>query len=264
MRLNSTCKPLISSAIILGITACGSSGSGYSTPEPIKLSGPATLSAIAADASAADGSVSIADTMTDFPTNILTDFATRFPDVTAEEQYRKISYSAGVITEERFGVEGESANDTEAYAEYSENGNFLSSVSTTEDTSLPANVADTLSALYPSAIFDEVETSTDHNAAVTWEVEIESGDAEVELMLDATGTLLTTTEEITASAVPAAALSKIQQELQGLSEIEYEMITDNISGNIIYEGELETESESVSIRCAENGDIISIEYEGTL
>lgn len=314
MYLKTLSQSLIATSTAIALAACGGSdsGSGYSDAgdnaiaTPVKLSGPLTLSAVASDAATVDGSVAITDTMAMIPTAILDDFASRFPQLTAEEQFRRIDYSGGVAVAEVYGIEGESGDDEEddegteddtnaevdegaeegagednddgndaddssnqsgeaasfeVLAEYTASGNFLTSITTTDDITLPAAAADALALRYGGASFDEAELETDQDGNQTYVVEVEQSGVELEVTVDAAGSVLMVEEEIFESQVPPLALANFQQELAGLDNVEYEMTTDERTGTVTYEAEYEGDGESVSITSTESGEIIAIEYE---
>jgi hypothetical protein len=311
MYLKTLTQSLIATSTAVALVACGGSdsGSSYSAAgdnaiaTSVKLSGPLTLSAVASDAATVDGTVAITDTMAMIPTAILDDFASRFPQLTAEEQFRRIYYSGGVAVAEVYGIEGESGDDDEGteddtdaevdggaeegagednddgndadassnesgeaesievLAEYTASGNFLTSVTTTDDITLPAAVADALVLRYSGASFDEAELETDQDGNQTYVVEVEQSGVELEVTVDTAGSVLMVEEEIAESQVPPLALANFQQELDGLDSVEYEKTTDERSGTVTYEAEYEGDSESVSITSTDSGEIIAIEYE---
>ncbi|MEM7258550.1 MAG: hypothetical protein AAF404_14315 [Pseudomonadota bacterium] len=126
MHTNTYRRSFIMFAAAALITGCGGSDGGMSLPS-IKLSGPISTALAANDQSTptADGSTDIATTLSNFPAAALQDFATRFPAMVADELYRMVTYQAGSMTGEIFGIEGEDAAETsEVEALYSADGTF--------------------------------------------------------------------------------------------------------------------------------------------
>ncbi len=260
MIRNIRSKIYICTMMALPLLGCGGSES-TTMAEMIKLSGPLSLAA-AADAPVTAGSINVVDTMSAFPSGILDDFASRFPAVSAEEQYRRITYDQSVVVSEMFVVSGESADveGVEISAEYTVSGNYSSSVSTEEGVLVPAAVTDVMAVLYPGVSLDEVEEQTDNDGNVTYEGEFEISGSEFEVIFDVTGNLLKMEEELAVDQIPSNVSLCFQQELTGNSEVEYESFTDNMAGVLSYEAEIEGAGEGVSIHCSGNGDVISIEY----
>lgn len=263
-QLKSTHSLAIVASIAL-LSGCGADG-GTSLPA-IKLSGPISSALAASDQVPlnSDGTVGIGATLASFPQAALNDFATRFPDMVAEEQYRIVNYDQGIIVSEVFGIEGENSTDTaEVEAQYNADGSFSLSSTSSDASELPVAVSDALSSLYPSMTIDESEQLTDSNGNINYQVELEDAAMEVELLFDSNGVLLQVAEEIDASQAPAVVVTNATQELPADGEIEYEKITDSVAGVITYEVEVERDIESVEITYSETGNVLSMTFEQAL
>ncbi len=197
--------------------------------------------------------------LSNFPAAALQEFATRFPGTVVEERFRVITYSAGVIVGEAFGIEAETASDATGFeAQYGADGSFVASVTTTHSMDLPLAVTDTLNSLYPGVSFDEREMLVDDNGAVTYQVELDAAQSGVELTIDSNGTLLESAEDIQRVQVPLAVVNGVQQVVANGQAAEYELLTDRQSGVATYGAELEGKEESVSLEYDEAGNLLVI------
>lgn len=251
---------ILAAGLVL-MSGCGGQD-GENSPGAIRLTGPVSMALAASDQSEvpADGALEVGTILSVFPSVALEDFSNRFPAAVAEEQYRMVSYVGGTAGNEVFGIEGYGADGTsEIDAVYDTAGSFLSSREGSSIAVVPAAVSDVLSSLYPDAVIDESEQWVDGSDAVTYEVELESAQSEFEVIIDAGGLVLETSEEIAESLVPANVVSGARQELAAGQSVEYERVTTD--GSVSYRAELEAEVESVEIQFTESGGIVSVTWE---
>jgi len=259
MHYQSIVATITASTLSIALAGCGGSESGSDAAgETIKLGGPLSLAASTAQP-AEDGTVPLNTTLTNLPAGIEADFATRYPGYIVEERYRQLDYSGGTLIGEQYGLEGEAADDSEVEASYSAEGNFLAAVTSVEDITLPPEILQVLETQYPGAEFDDIEQITDESGNISYEVEIESGSAETELLMDSLGNVLSSAEEIPQSMLPAAVLQNLNAEIASFAEAEFERITAS-DGSVRYEAELEGRSESVNMLFSETGELLQIQY----
>jgi len=260
MKIDRNLCLVIPAVITIAVTGCDSSGTG-ANGAPIALNGPKAIAA--GNSTSADGtSVTFSELLSGFPERAKVDFMSRFPGIETEERFRRLNYVAGAIANETYGLEGESSG-SEFEVTYSAEGNFLSSKTSTEISTLPSAIKLSVATTYPGALFDNVEQITDDAGIISYQFEITDGVVETELTVDTSGIILTTVEEIPASSVPASVISGVESELQGFSEVEYEKITAS-DGVVQYLVDLETKVESVEYALTIGGEITSIKYEEEL
>ena len=257
-----SCAVLAVTALISGCD--GSGGDGDPATSPITLSGPLSSALAAADQiqPSSDGTISVNAMLAGFPAAAMTDFAARFPNSLADEQYRRVSYNGGVVVAEVFGIEGENAAETaEVSALYRADGSFVSSVSSSMLATVPANVTNTVNSLYPGATVTETQQRVDENGAITYAVDLDLAGSELDLLLDSAGALVETAQEIAAAQAPAAVVTAAQQELAGGVAIEYEQVTNTQAGSVVYEAELDHDIEGVELSFSDTGQILSMTFE---
>lgn len=260
------CKPLVLCAVAAVLSGCGGGEEAMALPT-IKLSGPVAAALAASDQSvpSADGTFSVGGSLSLFPHAARDDFASRFPDRVADEQYRIVNYDQGIVVSEVFGIEGEDTMDNgDVEAIYNSDGSFSASVSSSEPVEVPVAVSDILDSLYPNSSMEELEQLIHSDGMITYEVELEDAASEREVLISDAGVLLEESVELAESEVPTVVLANASQEFANSTELEFERVTDSLTGGVTYHVESEGEAESVEFVYDASGNVVSITFEQAL
>jgi hypothetical protein len=128
--------------------------------------------------------------------------------------------------------------------------------------SLPTSITDYITLNYPNYSIDEAEYDMTCDSTMVIEVEIESGNSELELTFDMSGNFLYASVEINSMSLPAAVSNSITTNFSGytLEDDEAEELT-MADGSKRYEVELESTQNDLEVLFAADGTVICQEVD---
>ena len=128
--------------------------------------------------------------------------------------------------------------------------------------SLPTSITDYIILNYPNYSIDEAEYDMTCDSTMVIEVEIESGNSELELTFDMSGNFLYASVEINSMSLPAAVSNSITTNFSGytLEDDEAEELT-MADGSKRYEVELESTQNDLEVLFAADGTVICQEVD---
>lgn len=128
--------------------------------------------------------------------------------------------------------------------------------------SLPTSITDYITLNYPNYSIDEAEYDMTCDSTMVIEVEIESGNSELELTFDMSGNFLYASVEINSMSLPAAVSNSITTNFSGytLEDDEAEELT-MADGSKRYEVELESTQNDLEVLFVADGTVICQEVD---
>ena len=126
------------------------------------------------------------DEIIDLPATIDNYLTTNYPDYTVDESAEE-TLCDGTIAYE---VELEDSNDNEIELTFSMEGNLLFTETEINTSELPTAVSNSISTNYADYTIDEADRLDMADGSVQYEVEIENGNSELEVILDTDGSVI--------------------------------------------------------------------------
>ncbi len=206
------------------------------------------------------------------PTAVTDSIAANFPNYFLDDEADELTMADGST---RYEVELEgSQNDLEVL--FAADGTLICQEVDMEDDdndgddsnddnnvdSLPTSITDYITLNYPNYSIDEAEYDMTCDSTMVIEVEIESGNSELELTFDMSGNFLYASVEINSMSLPAAVSNSITTNFSGytLEDDEAEELT-MADGSKRYEVELESTQNDLEVLFAADGTVICQEVD---
>lgn len=126
------------------------------------------------------------DQLIDLPTTINDYLAANYPDYSIDESEEGTLCDGTIVYE----VELEDSNDNEIELTFNTEGSLLFSETEIENSELPSAVTSSISTNYPDYSTDEAERIDMADGSTRYEVELENGDSELDVLFEADGTVI--------------------------------------------------------------------------
>ena len=199
--------------------------------------------------------------LVDFPDGVVEDFARSFPQITATEIFKRITFKDSSEETVSFGIEGMNANETMEFdAIYDASGEFVGSGSEHLVAYLPEAVQVKLKALYPDANIEEIVINGDGKYAVLFALD----EAVFEVNLDNTGVFVSLETLLEECEVPQIIRQAVAGQNTDLPYVEFEEVTyaDDLKSYVVeFEND---EGESISFQINARGEVLQIDFEGPI
>jgi len=200
----------------------------------------------------------------DFPSDIISSFTESYPEVTASEIFKRISFKTdpeGIVF---YGIEGVSADESIGLdAIYSDDVTLVETNREDVLDELPADIAEAFSSLYPGVEIEEIVQSTNADDT-TYAILFIQDDKELETNLDSKGTFIALENVLDEDETPALIVNAAADLNVAMPDVEFEEVT-LADGSTIYVVEFENDrGESISYQMDANGETFQIDFEGPI
>lgn len=201
------------------------------------------------------------------PNAVTNSIATNFPNYTLDDnEADELTMADGSL---RYEVELESTQD-ELEVIFAADGTVICQQVESDDDdnddnnvdSLPTAISDYITMNYPNYTIDDAEYDMTCDSTMVIEVELESGNSEIELTFDLNGNLLYAEIEINTAALPTAITNSITTNFPNytLDDDEADELT-MADGSLRYEVELESMQDELEVIFAADGTVICQEVD---
>ena len=211
--------------------------------------------------SKANGVSMVSAELMGYPHGVVENFARSFPQITATEIFKRITFIDSSEETIFFGIEGLNSDETaEIDAIYDADGEFIVAGSEQFVGYLPEAVQVKFNILYQGADIEEITLNGEGEYAVLFALD----EVHQEVNLDNTGEFVSLEKILEEDEIPQIIRQAVAAKNVDLPDVEYEEVTypdDSKSYVVEFEND---EGDSISFQISASGKVLQIDFEGPI